>query len=146
MSTAAKLGIAACIVAGVTAYMAYLGTTASWKYYLTVDECLADAPELAKQRMRVSGKVVKDSLVIATNRKQATFNMRGTNCELPVSCTGPLPDNLAEDMDVVVEGMLDESGHLQGDKLLTKCASKYATDAKAAAVAQSQTPAEGSLR
>ena len=38
MSTAVKLVIAACIVTGVTAYMAYVGTTTSWQYYLTVDE------------------------------------------------------------------------------------------------------------
>jgi cytochrome c-type biogenesis protein CcmE len=146
MSTAAKLGIAACIVTGVTAYMAYLGTTTSWKYYLTVDECLADAPALVKQRMRVNGKIVVGSLDIATTRQQATFKMCGTGRELPVSCVGPLPDNLAEDMDVVVEGRLDESGHLIGDKVLTKCASKYAPEAKTAAATGPQSSAEGRLR
>jgi cytochrome c-type biogenesis protein CcmE len=145
MSTAVKLGIAACIVTCVTAYMAYLGTTTSWKYYLTVDECLADAPELMKHRMRVNGKIVVGSLNIATSRQQATFKMCGTGRELPVSCVGPLPDNLAEDMDVVVEGRLDESGHLLGDKVLTKCASKYAPEARTAA-ASPQSSAEGRLR
>jgi cytochrome c-type biogenesis protein CcmE len=146
MSTAVKLGIAACIVAGVTLYMAYLGTTTSWKYYLTVDECLADAPALIKQPMRVNGKIVVGSLDIATSRQQATFKMCGTDRELTVSCVGPLPDNLAENMDVVVEGRLDESGQLLGDKVLTKCASKYATEAKTAAAALPQSSAEGRLR
>ncbi len=97
MSTTVKLGIAACIVAGVTAYMAYVGTTASWQYYLTVDECLADAPALVNQRIRVNGKVVVGSLEIAAGRQQATFKICESDHELSVSCAGPLPDNLAED-------------------------------------------------
>jgi cytochrome c-type biogenesis protein CcmE len=36
-----------------------------------------------------------------------------------------LPDNLAEKMAMVVEGRLDDSGTLHGDKVLTRCASKY---------------------
>jgi cytochrome c-type biogenesis protein CcmE len=44
---------------------------------------------------------------------------------LKVICSGPLPDNLAEDMDVVVEGRLEEPDLLRGDKVLTRCASKY---------------------
>lgn len=146
MSTAVKLGIAGCIVTVVTAYMAYLGTTTSWKYYLTVDECLADATELIEQPMRVNGRIGVGSLKIATTRQHATFQLCGSSRELPVSCAGPLPDNLAEDMDVVVEGRLDESGHLQGDKVLTKCASKYATEVKTAAAFVPQSSAEGRLR
>lgn len=146
MSTAVKLGIAACIVAAVTIYMAYLGTTTSWKYYLTVDECLADAPALIKQPMRVNGKIVVGSLEIAPSRQQATFKLCGSSRELPVSCVGPLPDNLAEDMDVVVEGRLDDAGQLIGDKVLTKCASKYATEEKTASAAGPPSAAEGRLR
>ena len=146
MSTTVKLGIAACIVSGVTAYMAYVGTTKSWKYYLTVDECLADAPALANQRMRVNGQVVVGSLVIAADRKRATFKLSGTERELPVTCAGPLPDNLAENVDVVVEGQLDESGLLRGDKVLTRCASKYAPETRTATAAQPGTLTEGRRR
>ncbi len=146
MSTAVKLGVAACIVAGVTLYMAYLGTTSSWKYYLTVDECLADAPALIKQPMRVNGRIVVGSLDITTARQHATFSLAGSGGELPVSCTGPLPDNLAEDMDVVVEGRLDDSGSLLGEKVLTKCASKYASEKETIATTVPPSSAGGRLR
>lgn len=135
MSTTVKLGIATCIVASVITYMAYVGSTASWQYYLTVEECLADAPALVNQRMRVSGNVVVGSLEIATGRQQATFKISDADHELSVRCAGPLPDNLAEDVDVVVEGRLDESGTLRGDKVLTRCASKYAPEVRMAATA-----------
>jgi cytochrome c-type biogenesis protein CcmE len=36
-----------------------------------------------------------------------------------------VPDNLAEDMEVVVEGTLREPDCLDGDKVLTRCAGKY---------------------
>ena len=124
--------------------MAYLGTTASWQYYLTVDECLSDASELATQRMRVNGKVAVGSLQITPDRQRATFQLCGTNSKLPVNCTGPLPDNLAEDMEVVVEGRLDETGRLQGDQVLTRCASKYETQSRTAMRPHSSS--EGILR
>ena len=146
MSTAVKLGIAACIVASVTAYMAYVGSQTSWQYFLTVEECLADAPALVNQRVRVSGKVVVDSLEIAAGRTGATFKIGEADSELSVSCSGPLPDNLAEGKDVVVEGRLDELGHLRGDKVLTRCASKYASEARMASAVRPQASTERARR
>ncbi len=93
--------------------------------------------------MRVSGKVALGSLDVATDRRQATFKLCGNGGELPVRCVGPLPDNLAEDMEVVVEGQLDESGLLQGDQLLTRCASKYATETRTASNEHRQATAKG---
>jgi len=142
MSTTVKLGIAACIVSGVTAYMAYVGTMTSWKYYLTVDECLADAPALVQQRVRVNGRIAVGSLDIANDRQRATFKLCGTNYELPVTCAGPLPDNLAEDLEVVVEGQLDAAGLLCGEKVLTRCASKYLPETQTATAARPQTSTE----
>jgi cytochrome c-type biogenesis protein CcmE len=42
-----------------------------------------------------------------------------------------VPDNLTEGIEVVVEGKLGADGTLRGDKLLTKCASKYASKSTA---------------
>jgi cytochrome c-type biogenesis protein CcmE len=36
-----------------------------------------------------------------------------------------VPDNLTENMPVVVEGRLSDSGILLGNKVLTQCAGKY---------------------
>ena len=125
MTTGKKLAIGGLIVVGITTYMAYLGASSSWQYYLTADECLDDASKLFGERLRVNGKIVANSLQIAADRKQAVFSLEGHEADLPVVCSGPLPDNLAENIDVVVEGSLDETGVLRGDKLLTRCASKY---------------------
>lgn len=125
MTAGTKLIAAGGIIAALTGYMAYVGTSESWTYYLTVDECLADPLKHAHQRMRVNGKVSAGSLEISDGRKGASFELEGDDGLLAVVCRGPLPDNLAEDMEVVVEGRLAESGLLYGEKVLTRCASKY---------------------
>ncbi len=127
MSTGKKLAIAGVVVAGVTAYMAYLGASSSWQYYMTVPECVENVSHVAGQRIRVSGTIVPGSLVIAPDRQEARFALSEAGSQIPVVCKGPLPDDLTttKTMDVVVEGRLEDSCTLQGDKLITRCASKY---------------------
>jgi len=119
-----KLLLAGLIIAGATGYMAWLGAAASWQYYLTTDECLAQRAALGTSRIRVNGKVVPASLKIADGAP-ATFALLGTHANLAVVCSGPPPDNLKDGMSVVAEGRLDSDGRLQSDKVLTRCASKY---------------------
>ena len=57
MAPGIKLAIGGAVIGGVTLYMAYVGASSSWKYYLTTDECVQHAAEFAGGRMRVSGKV-----------------------------------------------------------------------------------------
>ena len=125
MTTGRKLTLAGLVVAGVTGYMAFVGGSASWQYYVTPQECLQRAGELAGHRIRVSGKISAGSLHIAADRGQASFLLAGSSEDLPVSYSGTLPDNLAESMEVVVEGRLEGEKLLRGEKLITRCASKY---------------------
>ena len=92
---------------------------------MTADECLANVAEVAGRRVRVSGRVVPKTLCMAADRLGATFSLAGSTGRLQVVCSGALPDNLASAADVVVEGRIDAMGLLRGDKVLTRCASKY---------------------
>jgi cytochrome c-type biogenesis protein CcmE len=127
ISTGKKLTIAGLIIAVVTVYMAYLGASSSWQYYMTVKECVDNAPRVVGQRIRVSGTIVPGSLVIAPGRQEASFSLTELGSTIPVVCTGPLPDDLSptKPMEVVVEGRMENSCRLHGDKLITRCASKY---------------------
>ena len=125
MKPVAKLAVGGIIVVGVTCYMAYVGASASWKYYVTTDECLANPAEFSGSRVRVSGLLAPGSLRVTAGRTQAEFSLQGKTGLLDVICRGPLPDNLAEATEVVVEGRVDASGVVHGDKVLTRCASKY---------------------
>lgn len=124
MTTGRKLVIGGVLIAGLTAYMAYRGASASWQYYLTADQCLAESGSLVGHRLRVSGRIVSGTLVVARDRRKASFTLEGDSAKLKVDCTGSLPDNLAEGIAVLVEGRMD-CGVLQGEKVLTRCASKY---------------------
>ncbi len=124
MTPNVRLAFGAGIVIAVTTIMAYVGAGASWRYYLTVDECLAGSTRLEPHRVRVSGALVPGSLHIAGDRSQASFCLQGASGSLHVVCTGPLPDNLAGSREVVVEGQLQAGGLLRGERLLTRCASK----------------------
>lgn len=42
MTTGKKMAIGGAIVASATIFMAYRGASASWQYYLTADECVAE--------------------------------------------------------------------------------------------------------
>ena len=130
MSIGKKLALAGLVVAGVTVYMAYLGASSSWQYYMTVRECVENAKGSAGRRIRVSGSIAPGSLVIAADRQEARFTLTESGSFLPVVCDGPLPDDLSPDKtaDVVVEGRLEGGCTFRGDKLITRCASKY--DAK----------------
>jgi cytochrome c-type biogenesis protein CcmE len=127
MSIGKKLTLAGLVVAGVTAYMAYLGASSSWQYYMTVKECVDNANDMAGQRVRVSGSITPGSLVISPDRQEARFSLTESGSTIPVVCKGPLPDDLSPEktMDVVVEGRLEGACTFRGDKLITRCASKY---------------------
>jgi cytochrome c-type biogenesis protein CcmE len=120
-----KLACCVALLVAATAYLAYLGAASSWQYYLTVDECLERTSTLTGSRLRVSGKVAAHSLRKAEQGQLCEFALAGASSSLAVRCSTAPPDNLAEQMEVVVEGQLDQRGVLQGDKVLTRCASKY---------------------
>jgi cytochrome c-type biogenesis protein CcmE len=135
MSPGLKLTSGALLMAAAIGYLAYLGAASSWQYYLSVDEAVADATHVQGKRIRVSGRVRTGSLTIVDDRRQATFDLAGEFHTLPAACRCPLPDNLAEGIDVVVEGMLQADG-IHGDKVITRCASKYQPSDQTAARAQ----------
>ncbi len=105
--------------------MAYVGGATSWRYCLTVDECLADDGPRPGDRVRVCGEVAANSLHVAPHRRQARFFLAATDGKLQVICSGQLPDNLAERTQIVVEGRLERSGLLRGERILSRCAGKY---------------------
>jgi cytochrome c-type biogenesis protein CcmE len=120
-----RLAAAALLIAFAMTAMTLLGGLSSWQYYLTVEECQASSATLAGRRLRVNGVIAPNTLSIRADRSLAVFTLVGRGGGLPVSCRGPLPDNLSESVQVVVEGELAASGRLCGERVMTRCASKY---------------------
>ena len=61
------------LAAAAIGYLAYLGGTSSWQYYLSVDEAIAHKNDLSGKRVRVSGRIVAGSLTIGEDRRNATY-------------------------------------------------------------------------
>lgn len=133
MATGKKLFFGGVVIATVCGYMAYVGASSSWQYYLSVDECLADAPALVGHPIRVNGRVASEAVYLPQERREAVFYLAGQTGQLQVQCAGTLPDNFGEGKDVVVEGRLESPQLLRGRKVLTRCASKYASEKDPAA-------------
>ena len=125
MTPGARLALGVGIIVGVTTYMAYVGASAGWQYYVTADECVMRLSELSGNRVRVSGQVAAGTLQTTPQRTRVEFILQGMHQRLLVTGRGRFPDNLEEGVEVVVEGTLDPAGVLRADKILTKCASKY---------------------
>ena len=118
--------LVAALIIGFGLYLVYLGATTTWQYYLLVDECCVGGEQWVGKRLRVSGKIAEGTLHISNDRREASFVMAGTEHRLAVRCDGPLPDNLVEGREVVVEGHLQSPELFDGQRVTTRCASKYA--------------------
>jgi cytochrome c-type biogenesis protein CcmE len=119
-----KLLFGAAFVVGAIGYLAFVGAANSWQYYLSVDEAVNDSEHLVGKRVRVSGSVTSGTLAVTADRRHASFDLRGEQHTVHVTCRCSLPDNLAENMDVVVEGTFQTDG-IASCKVITRCASKY---------------------
>jgi cytochrome c-type biogenesis protein CcmE len=123
VKTNVAFGIA--VITAAIGYLVYLGASNPWQYYVLVDECYTQMDRWQGKLLRVNGRVTDGSLSISADRRRATFSLEGKIHQFAVTCAGPLPDNLAEGIEVVVEGKLQPDGGLQGERVITRCASKY---------------------
>lgn len=125
MPTGVRLALCATVIAATTAYLAYLGASSTWRYYVTADECARRMEKLRGYRVRVSGRVAAGSLVVAPRRESASFRLAGRQAQIEVRCRSAVPDTLAEGKEVVVEGRIGNADILEANQVLTRCASKY---------------------
>ena len=130
VKTLVKTLVGIVVIGGGLSYFIYRAMQSSWAYYYSVDEFSNISSEIQNHSLRLAGKVKKGSITRDLEKMQLTFALAGTNSELPVRYSDSVPDNFAEDIEVVVEGRLDTAGNFQADTLLTKCESKYKAKVK----------------
>lgn len=118
-------------VAAVVSYLIWTGVSETMVYYLTPIELLerveAD-PTFHDVGVKVSGMVVSGSYQRVQGELLHTFTVRDLVDEsvtFPVEYRAGLPDTFADDVEVVVEGVLRADGVFEANVLLTKCGSRY---------------------
>jgi cytochrome c-type biogenesis protein CcmE len=130
VQTIVKTLVGIVVIGGGLSYFMYQAMQSSWSYYYSVDEFANSSSEIQSHSLRLAGRVKQGSVTRDLKKMQLAFALAGTNSEIPVLYGGSVPENFAEDIEVVVEGRLDTAGTFQADTLLTKCESKYKVKVK----------------
>ena len=120
-----KIVIGVVLIGGAMTFFVVQAMRSSWSYYYSVDEFSANRSAVKNHSLRIAGRVKRGSIVRDLEKVSLNFTLAGSQTELPVQYKGPVPDNFAEDREVVVEGRLDTTGVFRADMLMTKCESKY---------------------
>ena len=120
-----QLAVGLLVIAGGLVALAGVSFKQNLVYYITVGEYLDNKGSLPPQGFRVNGKVVKGSLVRATEGISVSFAITDGKRAMPVVYARELPDTFKEGGEVVVEGARETDGNFHAKSLLAKCPSKY---------------------
>lgn len=118
-------------VAAVISYLVWTGVSSTMVYYLTPVELMerveAD-PSFRELGVKVSGKVVPGTYERVPGQLLHRFvvhDLEDTAVTFPVEWRDALPDTFTEEVEVVLEGRLNEAGTFEATTLLTKCGSRF---------------------
>ncbi|MBC8469799.1 MAG: cytochrome c maturation protein CcmE [Planctomycetes bacterium] len=120
-----KILIGVIVIGGGLGYFTFQAMQSSWSYYYSVDEFSANISDMNNYSFRIAGRVKPGSVNRDLQKMNLTFTLAGTKTEIPVLYEGTVPDNFTDDIEVVVEGRLDENKSFKAKTLMTKCESKY---------------------
>ncbi len=125
-----KVLVGVIVIGGGIGCFMYHAMQSSWSYYYPVDEFARQKSTVQNHSLRVAGKVKNGSIERDLTKMRLNFILSGSDASVPISYKGVVPDNFAEDKEVVVQGRLDTNGIFQADKLMTRCESKYKAKVK----------------
>lgn len=118
-------------VAAVVSYLVWTGVSSTMVYYLTPVELMERVerdPTFRDLGVKVSGKVVPGTYHRVEGQLLHRFvvqDLENAEVTFPVEWRDALPDTFTEEVEVVLEGRLDDQGVFQATTLLTKCGSRY---------------------
>ncbi len=111
-------------------YLIYTGVSQTSVYFFTVSELINKKDTIYAEGVRVNGTVVPGSIDKDKSNLKVNFEITDSKKNLLVHYEGIIPDMFKENIDVVVEGTVDQNGNLNANTLLTACPSKYEAEKK----------------
>jgi cytochrome c-type biogenesis protein CcmE len=131
----ARIGIAAAVIVGTIAWLAYTGYGANKSYYVTIAELGGMGDKAYHSQLRVEGFVQPGTIV--PDGPHVTFMLNEFESHSPKAATGrllkvvyngsePPPDTFKDDAQALAEGTYGRDGVFHASQLQAKCASKYA--------------------
>jgi cytochrome c-type biogenesis protein CcmE len=130
-----RIGIAAAVIVGTIAWLAFTGYGANKSYYVTIAELGGLGDKAYHSQLRVEGFVQPGS--IDQNGTNVTFLLNEFESHNPKAPTGrllkviykgsePPPDTFKDNSQALAEGTYGRDGQFHATVLQAKCASKYA--------------------
>ena len=120
-----KFIIGGAVIALAIVYLIFTTAQSTASYFLTVEELYAKDSEIYDRNVRVSGKVLGDSVDFNSRDLILHFEIIGEGGEtVPVVFNGPKPDQMRHDAEAIVEGKYD-GNEFTAQELLLKCPSRY---------------------
>ena len=110
-------------VASVMAMVFVMQSQETFQYYMTVSEYLESPSKYEGRKLKLAGRVKKDSLRSEGDRHRFVVEDQGK--EIAVNYQGLAPDTFKEGVEVVVEGRGPQIPPFVAESLMAKCASKY---------------------
>lgn len=94
-------------------------------YFYTVDQAVAQGTDLPGQRIRVKGTVEPGSVVGTDGELGRQFRIAEGGKSIRVTYHKAMPDTFDENMEVVVQGTVNDDMIVEADEVLVKCPSRY---------------------
>lgn len=145
-----KFIIGGVMILAAVVYLIFSATTASAERFMTVDEMLAETPEIVGDSLRITGAVVGETIQYDANTLTLTFEIAHapadfqvieeqgglaevlyqavndpSRARVKVIYVGVKPDLLRGEAQAIMTGKLDENGVFHADELLLKCPTRY---------------------
>ena len=121
-----RLALVVLVMGLALGYLVYAAFPGSTRYYLTVDEFLADDRNMDGRSLRLVGKLVPDSFQRVTGTTRANFVLTEKGQTLAATYEGVVPDLFFNPhSDIVLEGNYGDGEVFHTDMVIVKCPSKY---------------------
>jgi cytochrome c-type biogenesis protein CcmE len=121
-----KFAVVGAVLLLAVGYLVLTGLQSTAVYYLTVSELQSAGSGVNGRAVRVAGQVAPGSVERLNGGLALRFTVQDDSGSFPVTYRGgPVPDIFGEQVQVVVEGRLQQDGTFAADTLLAKCPSKF---------------------
>lgn len=126
-----KLIVGIVIILGGLGYLMFTGFSNSSSYFVTIAQMREKGDAIVGKSLKVSGKIVGESVKWDSQKIQLTFEIRDDQGRtIPIVYNGIKPDNFEDGKEALMDGRLGSDGVFTAQSLLVKCPSKYEAEKK----------------
>ncbi len=121
-----KIVVAAVVILGTVAWLAFTGVRDNKSYYVTITELQGMGSKAYTRHLRVAGNVAPGSIHRVGTNADFTLLEQGRILRVDYKGAEPPPDTFKDDAQALAVGTFGHDGVFHATQLQAKCASKYA--------------------